>query len=179
MLSIDHDPTDPHTDLTIALGALANSTELLSFIALDSTDYLHRRSKIIGEVFLGLTLSIFLFICFEGVSFDASLINGINYALLISAIFTFLVRLSLGVGIWVDRFRWYARKNNELWIIVGGVSILATIAYPVYAIALLKYGQTDCNMNTGEENAWTFGQVLSVAMLGTILLSFIEAVLSK
>ena len=59
-------------------------------------------------------------------------------------------------------------------VFAGAATLFCTVA-----ILYLKYGLDKCNLNTGEDDLWTFGQPLAIVMLFAPALSAFEVLLSR
>ena len=56
------------------------------------------------------------------------------------------------------------------------VALFLTIVY-ISAVINLKFKLKDCNMNTGDDNQWTFGQYLALFVLVAPIYAALEAFL--
>ena len=168
---------DPHATMCLVLALLGSASHAIPFWLGD-----FRTKKASSRLRLGLCLvqTLVLFVAFlarkkspNKRSDDESDDHVNQYE---TALVTFMV-LTL---IW-DVVLFYSsigkgKPRTELQILNASYALFVTIHYVAIVIDL-KFKLRDCDMNTGDDNQWTFGQYLVLFVLAAPIYSTLEAFL--
>jgi amino acid transporter len=188
LITYPHSMLDPHAVLCLALALLGSSSHAIPFwlsdVGKSETKNRSRasRSSILRQglctaqsiTLLGASAGRKMFMADRRADYDSDDHVG-RYEIVLGV----LMVLSL---LWDLCLFWPlikgAKRSGSIAIAVALYALISTIIF-VSVVLNLKFKLRDCNMNTGEDNEWTFGQYLALFVLVAPTLTAFEAFLGR